>query len=188
MILQNPAKYFPAIITSTLSDDERVAKRSFQLIYDYCEKVKLYNESEAGPTNPVNFKYINMAYWRGGEYACWSEWYMNNKETIAANAGEPEVVVRVDADRADWDRLMKSLRAGGAYDDLERPEGLAFATVKAMGKKAWPHLAKYIDDEDPLLGRAAVTILNELTGRSTKFSPARKDELKKEWDAWLEKN
>ena len=86
---------------------------------------------------------------------------------------------------------MKALRAGGAFDDMSRPEGLAFARVKSMGRSAYPHLVGYIENEDTGLGRAAVAILNELTQREPPGELPRensKTQIKAEWEHWLEKN
>ncbi|HLF94708.1 MAG TPA: hypothetical protein VJB14_14685 [Planctomycetota bacterium] len=81
---------------------------------------------------------------------------------------------------------MKNLRAGGGYEDLSRPEGATFARVKSMGKDAYPHLVRYIDNEDIMLGKAAVAVLNELTGQK---KPAPREDtkvkVKEEWEAWI---
>lgn len=91
--------------------------------------------------------------------------------------------------KARWDDLMTTLRAGGAFDDLSRPEGVAYKRVKDMGKAAYPHLAKYIDHEDPLLGRAAVAVLNELTGQKKPLpTEATKAKSKAEWEEWIKAN
>lgn len=87
---------------------------------------------------------------------------------------------------SDWDQIMKNLRPGGGYDDLTRPEGATFARVKSMGKDAYPHLVKYIENEDIALGKAAVTVLNELTGQK-KALPREdtKAKVRQEWEEWL---
>ncbi len=83
---------------------------------------------------------------------------------------------------------MRYLRAGGGYDDPTRPEGVAFARVKAMGPAAYPRLIAYIDNEDILLGKAAVKVLNHLTGRMQPHpNEANKARVKAEWEAWLGK-
>ncbi len=94
-----------------------------------------------------------------------------------------------DASKARWDDLMTTLRAGGAFDDFSRPEGVAFKRVKDMGKEAYPHLIRYIDHEDPLLGRAAVAVLNELTGQKKPLpNDTTKTQVKAEWEAWVKAN
>ena len=83
---------------------------------------------------------------------------------------------------------MQKLRPGGGYDEITRPEGLAFAKVKSMGRKAYPYLVKYINHVDRGIGRAANTVLNMLTGRKSRFSAADVDSCKREWEVWIEKN
>jgi hypothetical protein len=91
--------------------------------------------------------------------------------------------------KARWDDLMTTLRAGGAFDDLSRPEGVAFKRVKEMGKGAYPHLVKYIEHEDPLLGRAAVAVLNELTGQKKPLpTETTRAKVKAEWEEWIKAN
>ncbi len=85
-----------------------------------------------------------------------------------------------------WDEVMITLRAGGGFDDLPRPEGIAFLRVKAMGICAFPRLIGYIDHEDIMLGRASVAVLNELTGQRMPLpSDATKAKVKAEWESWL---
>ena len=87
-----------------------------------------------------------------------------------------------------WDEVMSVLRSGGAFDDLSRPEGIAFLRVRAMGGCAFPRLITYIDHEDPLLGRAAVAVLNKLTGLNRPLpNDATKTTLKAEWESGLKK-
>lgn len=88
--------------------------------------------------------------------------------------------------KANWDQLLVALRPGGGFDDPGRPEGAAFKMVKDMGKAAYPHLIRYIDHEDMMIGRAAVTVLGELTGKKgTLPNEATKAKIKTEWEAWL---
>ena len=98
----------------------------------------------------------------------------------------PEVPRPASSRGSDWDQIMKNLRAGGGYEDLSRPEGATFARVKSMGKDAYPHLVRYIDNEDIMLGKAAVAVLNELTGQK---KPAPREDtkvkVKEEWEAWI---
>lgn len=93
-----------------------------------------------------------------------------------------------NADGADWDTIMRKLRSGGGFDDPER-EGKTFARVKEMGKSAYPHLVKYIDNTEVQLGRAAVSILNALTNRTEPLpTEATKTKVKADWEAWLQKS
>lgn len=94
-----------------------------------------------------------------------------------------------DPARVDWLDLMHALRAGGALDDVTRPEGLAFSRLKAMGDRAYPHLVDFIDHEDPLLGRAAVSILNRLTGRKGDLPNEKtRTAIKARWKEWVRRN
>ena len=99
-------------------------------------------------------------------------------------------VKRVDVELAflNWPRLMSALRSGGAFNDPERPEGIAFATIKSVGRRAWPVLVEFIDCEDAMVGRAVVTVLNELTDRKIVYTPARKKRIKREWEKWLKRS
>ena len=84
---------------------------------------------------------------------------------------------------------MRRLRPGGGFDIPERPEGQAFLAVKSMGKGAYPYLIKYIDDPDIQLARAAVSVLNELTGRKSPLpNENTRAAIKADWDTWLEEN
>ena len=84
---------------------------------------------------------------------------------------------------------MRMLRPGGGFDIPDRPEGQAFQTVKSMGKGAFPYLIKYIDDPDIQLARAAVTVLNELTGRKSPLpTEITRAAVKTDWDSWLKDN
>lgn len=95
-----------------------------------------------------------------------------------------------DPAKQNWDQIMQMLRPGGGFDDPGRPEGAAFMKVKAMGKEAYPYIIRYIDHQDVMLGRAAVTVLNELTGRNAPGKPtdATKVQIKTEWETWLKAN
>jgi hypothetical protein len=97
--------------------------------------------------------------------------------------------VRRDPQKANWDQLMQTLRPGGGFDDPGRPEGVAFQMVKDMGKAAYPHLVRYIDHEDAMIGRAAVTVLGELSGRKGQLpNEATKAKIRSEWESWLKEN
>ena len=102
----------------------------------------------------------------------------------------PVPVGRVeDPQKARWDELMTALRAGGAFDELSRPEGVAYKRVKEMGKGAYPHLVKYIDHEDVMLGRAAVSVLNSLTEQKKPLpNDSTKAKVKAEWEEWVKAN
>ena len=67
-------------------------------------------------------------------------------ETAANPETSKGPITSSDPNRADWGKLMRNLRAGGAFDQPDRPEGQAFQIVKSMGKGAYPPLVKYIDE------------------------------------------
>jgi hypothetical protein len=94
-----------------------------------------------------------------------------------------------DPSKANWEQLMQALRPGGGFEDLSRPEGVAFAKVKRMGKPAYPFLIRYIDNEDVTLGRAAVVVLGELTGNRTPLpNESTKGKIKADWETWVKAN
>ncbi len=94
-----------------------------------------------------------------------------------------------EAARTKWEDILIQLRGGGGYDIPGRPEQVYYEKVKKMGKSAYPHLIKFIDNDDPALGRAAVAVLNELTGQKKPLpNDATKAKLKAEWEAWLKAN
>jgi hypothetical protein len=112
-------------------------------------------------------------------------------EPAAPATPAPAPVARGPEDpaRVNWDELMKILRPGGGFDDPTRPEGQAFARVKAMGKGAYPYLLRYLDHEELPLAVAAARVLNELTGRQQPLpTPANRAQVKAEWEAWIKAN
>jgi hypothetical protein len=192
-ILKDPGKWFPAMLVSFLSDNESVARGAFQTIHDMCKAKNITTDSGK---NPVRIDLFNSAQWRGGEYSHWSDWWEKpqNKLAMGVKDAKLEEEIRTkggggDPSKADWDKIMSQLRAGGAFDAPDRPEGKAFEQVKGFGVAAYPFLAKYIDNEDPLLGKAAVKVLNLLTGREGQVpTEANKGQVKAEWEAWIAKN
>jgi DNA-directed RNA polymerase subunit RPC12/RpoP len=109
---------------------------------------------------------------------------------VAADAAKPMVIkVPDDPGRVDWPTWMQYLRVAGGFDDPSRPEGQIYQRIKTMGKPAYPHLVKFIDHEDPMLGKAAVKVLNELTGQNKPLpNENTKGKAKEEWDAWVKAN
>jgi hypothetical protein len=95
-----------------------------------------------------------------------------------------------DAKVADWDNIMSYLRTGGALDDPDRGEGFYFARIKKMGSAAYPYLIKYIEHEELPMARAAVTVLNALTGQNKPIPNATSSraQVKAEWEAWVKAN
>jgi hypothetical protein len=190
--VNDPGKWMPCVLHGMLSDDEKVARGSFQVMNDLCVKFKVTTDSGK---SPVDMSLTNSAYARGNNATGWIEWWekpqnraafgvkgaIEELKTMGGGAGENPA-------KANWDDLMKDLRAGGAFDVADRPEGRAYARVKAMGPGAYEYLAKYVDNEDPLLGRAAVTVLNALTGRSAPMpTEANRAAQRSEWEAFAKK-
>ena len=191
-IVREPGKWFPAMLVSFLSDNETVARGAFQAIHDMCKAKNITTDSGK---NPVRMDLFTSAQWRGGEYSHWSDWWEKPQNKIAMGVSDPKLLEEIrtkggsgDPSKADWDKLMTQLRAGGAFDALDRPEGKAFEQVKGFGPAAYPFLARYIDNEDLLLGKAAVKVLNMLTGREGQApTEATKGAVKTEWEAWIAK-
>lgn len=91
-----------------------------------------------------------------------------------------------NANNVNWPQLMQQLRPAGGFDNLDRPEGVAFQKVKGLGKAAYPKLVEFIDDEDTAIGIAAVAVLNAITGRDTPLPKGvSKARVKAEWQEWL---
>jgi hypothetical protein len=106
------------------------------------------------------------------------------------NKGEPRTTTlsrpAENADNVNWAQLMQQLRPGGGFDNLDRPEGVAFQKVKTFGPAAYPKLIAFIDDEDTAIGTAAVAVLNALTGRDEPLPKGvNKGKIKAEWEEWL---
>ena len=70
---------FAALLVSLTSDDERVAKRSVQLLADFCDTMGL--TCERGK-NPIALELVNCAQWRGGVFTEWVEWFEKNGDAI----------------------------------------------------------------------------------------------------------
>lgn len=190
-IIENDSKWVPYIIDALLSDEKDIAWSAYQALHQICQKRNI-SSSEEGFRNPLKLENFNSSYVRGGEYVFWSEqWWAkpNNQDAVRSWAGGAEIVGRmVDPNKANWEELMRNLRAGGAFDDKDRPEGLAYMMVKGMGPAAYPKLIGYIVNEDPLLGRAAVAVLNELTGRQSPLPNATTNvTIKSQWESWYKR-
>jgi ribosomal protein S27E len=107
----------------------------------------------------------------------------------AAPAPAPEAPRGDEAARTNWEEILRNLRGGGGFDVPGRPEQVYFQRVQRMGKSAYPHLLRFIDNEDPALGRAAVALLNALTNQNKPLpNDATKAKLKEEWQAWVAAN
>lgn len=189
-IVNDEKKWAAYLLNGMLNDSEPIARSSFQAMRSICDKLKV--STEGGGSHPVNIELFNSAQWRGGQYQQWVAWIPKNimargAEPGAAPGAAPQFAAE-NPDKVNWDDIMKDLRAGGALDKVDRPEGRAYARVQAMGKSAYPKLIGYIGHEELPLAKAAVTVLNSLTGRQGTIPNAtNKDQIKSEWEAWYSK-
>ena len=189
-IVNDEKKWTPYVIHGMLSENEPMARTSFQAMRAICDKLKISTETGS---HPVNIELFNSAQWRGGQFMQWLEWLQKNlgKVTDTGTAVGPDGLkfAAEDPNKANWDDLMKDLRAGGALDKIDRPEGRAYARVQGMGKGAYPKLIAYLDHEELPLARAALTVLTALTGRSgNPINATNKSQVKSEWEAWYNKD
>ena len=188
-IVGDHSRWMPYAVHNLLSDEESIARTSYQALHEICAKIPI--ETPSG-RNPIKIEYFNSSTVRINTYDTFGKWYLKNKETLVGTIGGSEArpgVARQDPNTANWNDLMIDLRAGGAYDEFDRPEGRAFAIVQAMGADAYPHIVNFIDNEDPGLGRAAVRVLNELTGLDKKLpNDETKVAIKAEYETWVQQN
>ena len=191
-VIAEPGKWFNAMLVSFLSDNETVARGAFQAIHDMCKAKNITTDSGK---NPVRLDLFTSAQWRGGEYSHWSDWWEKpqNKLAMGVKDAKLEEEIRTkggsgDPSKANWDQLMGHLRAGGAFDDPDRPEGKAYRQVEGFGPAAYPYIIKYIDHDEIAMGKAAVKLLNTLTKREGQMpTDATKGAVKAEWEAWAAK-
>ncbi len=192
VVVSDPAKWFNAMLISFLSDNETVARGAFQAIHDMCKAKNITTDSGK---NPVRLDLFTSAQWRGGEHSHWSDWWEKpqNKLAMGVKDAKLEEEIRTkggsgDPGKANWDQIMGHLRAGGAFDDPDRPEGKAYKQVEGFGAAAYPFIIKYIDHEEIAMGKAAVKLLNTLTKREGQMpTDATKGAVKAEWEAWASK-
>jgi hypothetical protein len=186
-IVKDDSKWMACVIDALISDDEKTCRASFQALSSICVKHKISSKEDRFD-NPVKLDFVNSSYYRGGDYNFWSDWWnkAQNQTAVRQWATGAETVGEIPQ-LVKWDELVKDLRAGG-YDDPDHPGGRAVARIKLMGKEAYPYLIKYIDHEDIMIGKAIVTVLNQITS-SQRPAPteANKAQMKAEWEAWLKK-
>lgn len=191
-VVKDPARWFNALLVSLLSDNETVARGAFQAIHDMCAAKNITTDSGK---NPVRLDLFTSAQWRGGEYSHWSDWWEKPQNKLAMGVNDPKLQEEIrtkggsgDPSKANWDQIMGHLRTGGAFDAPDRPEGKAFLQVQGFGPAAYPYIIKYIDHEEIALAKAAVKLLNTLTGRDAQApTDSTKGAVKAEWEAWAAK-
>ncbi len=184
-IVKDDHKWMPYIISSLLTDDEKVARSTFQALHDICAKHNISSAKEEQRfVNPIKLEYFNSSHYRSGEYGFWSEWWSKpNNQAAVQQWATGATLVGEDPDRVKWDEIIKDLKSGGGYDEPDRPAGRAYHRIKLMGPKAYPHLVKYIDNEDIMVGRAVVALFNYIFKKDSPLpTESNKAQIKAEWE------
>lgn len=192
-------KWITYIIDGMLSDAEAVAKGSMEAMHEVIVKRKLDARMSDLAKNP-NIGGFNMPEMRSGEYTYWAQWYftLSARQMVASWAeaaggstggGDPAAprVAPGNAATEQWEETLRKCRSGG-FSNSSNPEYYEFQRIKSMGKSAYPHLVRFIDNEDTSLGTTAVLILKELSGRSDapgRVTEANKTKIKEDWEGWL---
>jgi hypothetical protein len=188
------------IIDGLLSDNEAIAKGSMDALHQIILKRKLdARMSDLAKQSVIGG--FNMPEMRSGEYTYWAQWWFTKsaRDAVAdwkAGAGAtgggggdspaPSVAAGNPATEP-WEQTLRNCRSGG-FSNSNNPEFYEFQKIKAMGKAAYPHLIRFIDNEDTSLGTTAVLILKELSGRSEapgRVTEANKAKIKEDWEGWL---
>lgn len=94
-----------------------------------------------------------------------------------------------NAQSEDWPKTLAECRSGG-FANPNTPEHWHFERVKSMGKSAYPKLVEFIDNEDATIGKAAVLLLIELTGRTdatSRVNDGNKAQVKADWAEYIKK-
>jgi hypothetical protein len=189
-IVKEIAKYMPSLINGLISENEVLARGSFNALIAFYASRNVTTESGKPP---VAIELFNSAQWRGGEFDRLYEWFEKPQNKVAIGAGTAKDLEEIKTKGADpasmnWDKLMQDLRPGGGFDNKDRPEGRAYAQIKDLGPAAYPFLVKFIDNEDVMVSRAAVRALNELTGQQRPLpNEATKAATKTEWENYIKK-
>jgi hypothetical protein len=183
-----------------LSDNEAVARGSMEVIHDiivkrgFAKDVEQYTKLATQSKMPG----FEIASARTEEYQYWARWWFtrSSQDMVAKwatdsgatfNPAPAAKSVSAPAGAGEWEQIMTGLRSGGGYHNQNSPEYPYFQHVKGMGKAAYPNIIKYIDHEDPAMGKAAVSLLCELTGHESerRVNESNKAAIKADWDAWL---
>ncbi len=186
------------VINGMLSDNEAVAKGSMDAMHQIIVKRKL-EASQSDLAKQANIGGFNMPEMRSGEYTYWAQWWftVQAQNAVAAwrEAAGPDATaasgggVIGNASTEDWARSLADCRSGG-FANSNNPEYYIFQRVKSMGKSAYPKLVEFIDNEDTTIGKTAVLMLIELTGRSdanTRVNEGNKAQLKTDWAEYIKK-
>lgn len=187
------------VVNGMLSDNEAVAKTSMDAMHQIIVKRKL-DASQSSLEKQSTLFGFNMPEARSSEYTYWAQWYFTAsarnavaswKESAGADASGPggPGILGGNPATEPWEETLGKLKSGG-FGNQTTPEYYEYQKIRGMGKPAYPYLVKYIDHENIELGKTAVMILNELTGRgaNTRVNDGNKAQLKAEWDEWIKKN
>jgi hypothetical protein len=199
-IVNEDYKWILYVFDGLLSDNEAVVKGTCEALHKIIVKRKLdASQSDLGKSPVMNG--INMPELRGGEYTYWAQWWLmlpnrNAIATWAEQAGaDPSAskpggsTVIGNAASEDWAKTLAECRSGG-FANSNNPEYYHFQRVKSMGKSAYPKLVEFIDNEDTTIGKAAVLLLIELTGRgdaNSRVNDANKAQIKADWAEFIKK-
>jgi hypothetical protein len=198
-IVGSDFRWVTYVINGMLSDNEAVAKGSMDAMHQIIVKRKL-DASQSDLARQANIGGFNMPEMRTTEYTYWAQWWFTVqaqnavaawKEAAGSDASGPAGagVLGGNAATEPWEETLGKLKSGG-FGNQTTPEYYEFQKIKGMGKSAYPYLVKYIDHENVELGKTAVLILNELTGRGAniRVNDGNKAQMKAEWDEWIKKN
>lgn len=200
-IVNEDYKWITYVFDGLLSDNEAVVKATCEALHKIIVKRKLdASQSDLGKQPTMNG--MNMPELRGGEYTYWAQWWLmlpnrNAIATWAEQAGaDPSSTkpgggstVIGNAASEDWAKTLAECRSGG-FANANNPEHFHFQRVKSMGKSAYPKLVEFIDNEDATIGKAAVLLLIELTGRSdasARVNDGNKAQVKADWAEYIKK-
>jgi len=199
-VVNEDYKWITYVFDGLLSDNEAVVKATCEALHKIIVKRKLdASQSDLGKQPTMNG--LNMPELRGGEYTYWAQWWLmlpnrNAIATWAEQAGaDPSAskpggsTVIGNAASEDWAKTLADCRSGG-FANSNNPEYYIFQRVKSMGKSAYPKLVEFIDNEDATIGRTAVLMLIELTGRTDatfRVNEGNKAQIKADWAEYIKK-
>ncbi|HEV3029043.1 MAG TPA: hypothetical protein VG457_15810 [Planctomycetota bacterium] len=193
-------KWILYVFDGLLSDSEAVVKGTCEALHKIIVKRNLdASQSELGKASTM--RGINVPEFRGNEYAYWAQWWLmlSNRNAMASWAEQAGAdpsstkptgsTVIGNAASEDWAKTLAECRSGG-FANSNNPEYYHFQRVKSMGKSAYPRLVEFIDNEDNTIGKAAVLLLIELTGRSdasSRVNDGNKAQVKADWAEYIKK-
>jgi hypothetical protein len=199
-VVQEDYKWITYVFDGLLSDNEAVVKATCEALHKIILKRKLdASQSDLGKSPTMGG--MNMPELRGGEYTYWAQWWLMlpNRHAIASWAEQAGAdpssskpggsTVIGNAASEDWPRTLAECRSGG-FANPNTPEHWHFERVKSMGKSAYPKLVEFIDNEDSTIGKAAVLLLIELTGRTdatSRVNDGNKAQIKADWAEYIKK-